>query len=71
MIRIELNIELNYVVDTQGADFVFNIHAAHTPSQTVSAEQLSISQPVDARVHTDPATGNRYMRMHAFGGPLQ
>ena len=71
MIRINLNIELDYVVAPQGADFVFNIHAAHTPSQTVSSEQLSVSQSIDARVHTDPTSGNRYMRMHAQGGPLQ
>lgn len=32
---------------------------------------MSISQPVDARVHTDPTSGNRYMRIRAFGGPLQ
>ncbi|MDH5339418.1 MAG: transglutaminase family protein, partial [Rubrivivax sp.] len=71
MIRIELNIELDYVVDPQGADFVFNIHAAHTPSQTVRDEHLTISQPVGARVYTDPASGNRYMRVRADGGPLQ
>ena len=71
MIRIELNIELNYLVDPQGADFVFNIHAAHTPHQTVSSEQLTISQPIAAQVQTDPTTGNRYMRLRAFGGPLQ
>ena len=71
MIRILLNVELDYVVDPQGADFVFNIHAAHTPSQTVSNEQLSISPWLDTRVHTDPTSGNRYMRMRAQGGPLQ
>lgn len=71
MIRIELNIELNYTIDADNADFVFNIHAAHTPRQTVSNEQLKISQPVDAQVHTDPATGNRYMRLRAHAGPLQ
>ncbi len=71
MIRIQLNIELNYMVDTQGADFVFNIHAARTPSQAVSAERCVISQAVDTSVHTDPASGNRYMRLRAFGGPLQ
>jgi transglutaminase-like putative cysteine protease len=71
MISIELDIELNYVVDPQGADFVFNIHAAHTAHQTVSGEQLFVSQPIDARVHTDPASGNRYMRLRAQGGPLQ
>jgi transglutaminase-like putative cysteine protease len=72
MIRIELNIELNYMVDDpQGADFVFNIHAAHTAHQSVSDEQLAISQPVKSLVHTDPTTGNRYMRLRAEAGPLQ
>jgi transglutaminase-like putative cysteine protease len=71
MIRIELNIELNYLVDAQGADFVFNIHAAHTSNQTVTAEQLTISQQLDAPVHTDPSSGNRYLRLRAQGGPLQ
>jgi transglutaminase-like putative cysteine protease len=71
MIRIELNIELDYVVDPQGADFMFNIQAAHTPQQTVSNEQLFISQPVQPLVHTDAPSGNRYLRLHAFGGPLQ
>ena len=71
MVRIQLHIELNYMIDADSADFVFNIHAAHTPSQTVSAERLNISQPVDTYVHTDPATGNRYLRLRAFGGPLQ
>ena len=71
MTRIELNIELNYTIDADNADFVFNIHAAHTPFQTVSNEQLQISQPVAPQVHTDPATGNRYMRLRAQAGPLQ
>jgi hypothetical protein len=31
MIRIELHVELTYEIDQNGADFVFNIHAAHTP----------------------------------------
>jgi len=30
MIRIELHIEMSYEVDEHGADFVFDIHAAHT-----------------------------------------
>ncbi len=71
MIRIELNVELNYEVDAQGADFVFNIHAAHTASQTVSAESLQLSQPLTPRIHTDLATGNRYMRLRAQPGPLR
>jgi transglutaminase-like putative cysteine protease len=71
MVRIELHIELGYEIDEHGADFVFNIHAAHTPSQAVSAERLALSQPVTPRIHTDPVTGNRYMRLRALPGELR
>ncbi len=70
MIRIELQLGLNYQVDAYGADFIFNIHAALTPHQTLAAESLVINQPVPTRIHTDPATGNRYMRLHALPGEL-
>ncbi|MEN9985340.1 MAG: hypothetical protein RI925_842 [Pseudomonadota bacterium] len=70
MVRIELDIELSYTIDPQGADFIFNIHAAQTPCQTVVAETLQLSQPVPVQVETDPVTGNRYMRVHALPGPL-
>lgn len=71
MIRIELQIELNYQVDQQGADFVFNIHAAHTASQTIFYENLSLSQPITPQIYTDLLTGNRYMRLHALPGDLK
>ena len=71
MIRIELQVDLSYEVDQYGADFVFNIHAAHTPSQTLSAERLELSQSIDPQMHTDPVTGNRYMRLHALPGELK
>ncbi|AOF81686.1 transglutaminase-like superfamily protein [Methyloversatilis sp. RAC08] len=70
MIRIELQIELNYQIDFQGADFVFNIHVAQTASQTVSGETLTLSQAVEPHIHADPLTGNRYMRLRAEPGPL-
>lgn len=71
MIRIKLQVELEYQVgEGPGADFVFNIHAAQTGSQTVVDESLDISQPVTPQLHTDPATGTRCMRMHADPGPL-
>jgi transglutaminase-like putative cysteine protease len=70
MIRIELQIELNYEVDSQGADFVFNIHVAQTPSQTVSGESLTLSQQLAPQIHVDPLTGNRYMRLRAEPGTL-
>ena len=70
MIRIQLQVQLNYEVDAPGADFVFNIHAAHTACQTIAAESLVLSQPVAAQIDTDPSTGNRYMRLSAMPGPL-
>jgi len=71
MIRMQLQIELTYLVDAFGADFVFNIHAARTPSQVVSAESLVLSQAVTPKIATDPSTRNRYMRLHALPGPLR
>ncbi|MDO9596950.1 MAG: transglutaminase family protein [Azoarcus sp.] len=70
MIRIELNVDLKYEIDSQGADFVFNIHAAHTPSQIITAENLVLNQPIEQQLHTDPFTGNRYLRLHAQPGEL-
>ncbi|NRF70280.1 transglutaminase family protein [Aquincola sp. S2] len=70
MVRIELQIDLNYEIDEHGADFVFNIHAAHTLSQTISAEKLLLSQPVSTRLHTDPVSGSRYLRASGLPGHL-
>ena len=71
MIRLELQIDLYYQVnDPYGADFVFNIHPAQTPWQTLWHENLALSQPVAAEVSTEPVTGNRFMRLHAEQGPL-
>ncbi|MES2952321.1 MAG: transglutaminase family protein [Pseudomonadota bacterium] len=70
MIRIELQIALNYQVDPLGADFVFNIHAARTASQRILVENLFVNQPVESQVYTDPFSGNRYMRLHALPGEL-
>ncbi|MEF7612625.1 transglutaminase family protein [Aquincola sp. MAHUQ-54] len=71
MIRLQLDLELNYEVDAHGADFIFNIHAAQTPCQKVSNERLTLSQPVATHMHTDPANGTRYMRLRGEPGPLK
>jgi hypothetical protein len=71
MIRIELQLELSYEIDDRGADFVFNIQAAHTQSQIISAENLVLSQSIVPQMHTDPFTGNRYMRLRALPGVLK
>lgn len=71
MIRLELQIDLYYQIhDEQGGDFVFNIHAAHTPWQAISGERLALSQALSPEISTDEASGNRYMRLHADPGPL-
>ncbi len=70
MVRIELSIDLQYEVAPPGADFVFNIHCAHTRCQILLREQLQISQPVRPQIFTDPATLNRYLRLSALPGPL-
>ena len=70
MIRIELQVQLNYEVDAPGADFVFNIHAAYTACQTIAAESLVVSQPVAVQIDIDRSTGNRYMRLSAMPGAL-
>ena len=71
MIRIQLEVGLSYEIDEHGADFVFNIHAAHTPSQIISDETLVLSQAIPSQIHTDPATGNRYLRLRALPGELR
>jgi transglutaminase-like putative cysteine protease len=71
MIRIELQVDLHYDIDANGADFVFNIHAAQTACQHVTAEHLLLNQPIPTYLHTDAATGTRYLRLRALPGPLQ
>ena len=68
--RIALQVDLNYEVAAPGADFVFNVHAARTPRQSLSAERLVLNPAVAAQTHTDTATGNRYLRVHVADGPL-
>lgn len=69
--RLELQIRLRYTVGSAGADFLFHIHAARTACQSLSAESLVISPPVQAATHVDPWTGNRCTRLRADPGPLE
>lgn len=50
--------------------FCFNIEAAHWPSQEILSERLAISSGVTPRSHTDPRSGNRFIRFDAQPGPL-
>jgi len=71
MIHLEIALELDYDIAGPGCDFIFNVHAANTPRQRVLQESLTLSQHLPARVETDPATLNRYLRVQAFAGPLK
>jgi transglutaminase-like putative cysteine protease len=70
MVRIQFAINLQYELMFASGDFVFNIHAAKTPCQTVVSEQLLISQAVPNTIQTDPDTSARYLRLTAGAGPL-
>jgi hypothetical protein len=68
---IELHIELSYEILEPGVDFIFNIHAARTPQQTLVSEGVQLSQPLDCEFWVDAASGNRAMRLSAQVGLLR
>ncbi|MBC7682495.1 MAG: transglutaminase family protein [Ferruginibacter sp.] len=70
MVRLKFSIALNYAIAAPGCDFIFSIHAAQTPHQTVVSELLGISQPVESNIYTDPLTHTRFLRFKASAGPL-
>jgi len=71
VVRIELQFQLAYQVGDRGADFIFCIHAAQTPCQSVVDEALWLSQAVDARLETELPTHSRFLRLHAQPGELR
>lgn len=71
MLRLQFSVELNYDIVPPSGDFIFNLHAAHTPQQTVLQENLRVSQAVPYDIATDPVSRNRYLRMQAGAGHLQ
>ena len=68
MVRLEFSTELSYDIGALGADFIFNVQAAHTPRQTLVSERLELSQNVTSSEYTDPATNSRFLRLHAEAG---
>jgi transglutaminase-like putative cysteine protease len=71
LVRLQFSIELNYQIAAPGCDFIFNVHAAKTRQQQVITENLQISQALVPDMHVDPLTQARFLRLKAFGGPLQ
>jgi len=45
-IRLRYEVELAYQVNSDGADFIFNVQAAQTAQQPVFEESLFISQDI-------------------------
>jgi len=70
VVKIEFEISLFYSVNDPRCDFIFNIHAANTPAQSVVNENLFLDQNVPSHLIEDPATGNRWLRFSANSGPL-
>jgi transglutaminase-like putative cysteine protease len=68
MTRLKYAIELKYEIADNAADFIFNIHAAQNPWQTVVSESVTSSQPVTPMIHVDPSLGSRFMRVSALPG---
>lgn len=68
MVRLEFSTELSYDIGAPGADFIFNVQAAHTPRQTVVSERLELSQNIPSSEYTDPATNSRFLRLRAQAG---
>ncbi|MBX9715491.1 MAG: transglutaminase family protein, partial [Burkholderiaceae bacterium] len=65
----QIDCGLSYALDGP-CDFIFSIHATLSMGQTLLSESIAIDPPVAYRVNTDPASGNRLMRLHAEAGPL-
>jgi transglutaminase-like putative cysteine protease len=70
MVRLQFSVKLTYDIADPVCDFIFNIHAAQTQCQSVVREHLSINQPLNPAIATDPVSGNRIMRLQAKHGPL-
>jgi transglutaminase-like putative cysteine protease len=69
-VKMEFEIILDYTISS-AADFIFNIHAAKTPHQTVVSESLNIDRPVTTSLQVDETSGNRWLRLQASPGPLR
>ncbi len=70
MIRFDLSINLDYIVNTS-TDFVFVMQPTNTPYQRVTWEQLSTEPQLRfvEEIHGSP--GNRHIRVHAEPGAFK
>ncbi|MEO8280188.1 MAG: transglutaminase family protein [Ideonella sp.] len=66
---MKIDSELVYEVDGL-TDFIFLVHARHDDNQCVTDEQLLIDPPHAQRIHVQPESGNRQLRIQAQSGRL-
>jgi transglutaminase-like putative cysteine protease len=67
--RISIDSTLSYQLDA-ACDFVFLIHAANGPGQTIAWEELRVEPPTPYRSYVDAHSGNRFLRLQAGAGPF-
>lgn len=68
--RIAIDSVLEYDVDAT-SEFVFLIHAADMPGQSLIEESLLVEPQIPYRCYTDTATGNRFLRLQAEAGKFK
>ncbi|RYY64193.1 MAG: transglutaminase family protein [Comamonadaceae bacterium] len=69
--RLSYEVELSYLVQAPGADFIFNVQAARTARQQLVREQLAFDPPLPTHEDVDPATQGRFVRVRTeWTGPL-
>lgn len=68
--RLAIDSVLEYEVDAT-SEFVFLIHVADVPEQTLIEESLLVEPYMPYRCYTDVATGNRFLRLQAEAGKFK
>jgi transglutaminase-like putative cysteine protease len=63
-------VELSYLVQDAGADFIMNVQAARTRQQSVLAETLWLTPGLVSQEYVDPSTQGRFLRFRAGAGSI-
>jgi transglutaminase-like putative cysteine protease len=69
-VRLRYEVELSYLVQVSGADFIFNLQPARTRQQQVLSEQLWIDPPLPLQEDTLGDGPGRFVRLRADAGLL-
>ncbi len=70
MPRYRVDCQLTYDIAALPADFIFTFEVAERMGQTIRHEALTLSSCGTLDRYTDPATGNRFLRVAAQPGRL-